>query len=80
MDYRQTWGEHRVYFLDDDGQLIAVPAAWTDAIEPDPFVVIAAGRSYFRFEDLVRLVEFIRTRREADSRRKREQGKERSVK
>ena len=28
---------------------------WTDAAEPDPFVVVAAGRCLFRFADLVEL-------------------------
>jgi hypothetical protein len=32
---------------------------WTDAAEPDAFVTIAAGRSPFRFADLVELRRLI---------------------
>lgn len=52
---RSTWGEDRVFFLDEDGIVRSLPAAWTDAAEPDPFVVVAAGRSPFRVDDLLAL-------------------------
>jgi Family of unknown function (DUF5372) len=56
---RQTWGEERVFFLDEDGTLKSLPTAWTDAAAPDVFVVVAAGRSPFRAEDLVALAELV---------------------
>jgi len=59
LDLRQTWGERRVYFHDDDGRFVAMPVGWTDAEAADPFVLVAAGRSYFRMEDLVRLAELV---------------------
>jgi hypothetical protein len=45
--YRQNWGEDRVHLHDEDGQLFSLPAAWTDAVAADPFVVVAAGRAPF---------------------------------
>ncbi|MGH9187575.1 MAG: DUF5372 family protein, partial [Acidimicrobiales bacterium] len=45
---RQTWGENRAFFLDEDGMLKSLPTAWTDAAAPDVFVAVAAGRSPFR--------------------------------
>jgi hypothetical protein len=40
--------------------VITIPLAWTDAAgQADPFVALAAGRSLFRVEDLVRLAEMI---------------------
>ena len=57
--YRHNWGEDRVYFHDPDGKLSAIPASWTDLIAEDPFVGIAAGRSLFRLDDLLKLSEFI---------------------
>jgi hypothetical protein len=39
----------------EDGRLRSVPAGWTDVDPPDPFVVIAAGRSAFRAADLLAL-------------------------
>ena len=57
--YRHNWGEDRVYFHDRQGTLCSLPASWTNAIPPDPFVAIAAGRCHFRYEDLLRLAEMI---------------------
>jgi hypothetical protein len=34
-----------------------LPARWTSVLDPEPFVVTAAGRAYFRLEDLLRLTE-----------------------
>ena len=57
---RRTWGEDRVFFLDDVGVQRSLPRAWTDAADVDPFVVVAAGRSRLRVCDLVELVEVLR--------------------
>jgi len=59
VGYRRSWRNEYVDLHDEQEQLISVPLAWTDAAERDPFVVMAAGRSYFRTEDLVRLVHLI---------------------
>jgi len=56
---RQTWSEDRVFFLDEDARQFSLPVGWTDVVEPDPFVMIAAGRSPFRFADLVELRRLI---------------------
>jgi Family of unknown function (DUF5372) len=55
LTYRITWGEERAYFYDHKGCLLHLPAHWTDVLEPDPFVVISAGRSCFRLTDLIEL-------------------------
>ena len=59
IDCRQTWGEHRVYFYDDSGQLARLPAQWTDVEADDPTVVVGAGRAHFRYDDLCRLVDLL---------------------
>jgi hypothetical protein len=48
-----------VYFHDAEGKLQSILASCTDAGGADPFVEIAAGRSYFRYEDLVRLADLL---------------------
>jgi len=48
-----------VFFLDEDGQQFSLPAGWTDAADLDAFVTMAAGRSPFRFADLVELRRLI---------------------
>jgi hypothetical protein len=56
---RDVWGESRVYFHDEQGQLRAIPTVWTTEAAVDPFVAIAAGRALFRVEDLLRLVNLV---------------------
>ncbi|MCZ7532665.1 MAG: Y4bD/Y4pK family protein [Acidimicrobiia bacterium] len=56
---RQTWGESRVFFFADDGTQKSLPTGWTDAFDPDPFVVVAAGRSPFKVVDLLELAELV---------------------
>lgn len=56
---RQTWGEDRVFFIDGGGVQRSLPTGWTDAGDPDPFVVVAAGRCPFRVEDLLELAGLI---------------------
>ena len=56
---RQTWGEDRVFFFDDDGVQRSLPSVWTDAVAPDPFVALAGGRSALRVADLLALVELL---------------------
>jgi hypothetical protein len=56
---RRTWGEDRVFFVDQVGVQRSLPRAWTDAADVDPFVALAAGRSAFRVEDLVALSALI---------------------
>lgn len=63
MTYRLNWGEERVYFHDDAGRLVALPARWTSVFPADPFVVLSAERSPFRFaqlQELARLIQQIR--------------------
>ena len=57
--HRRNWGEDRVYFYDERGEVRSLPAAWTNVVAEDPFVVMAAGRSPFRVEDLLALAELL---------------------
>jgi uncharacterized protein DUF5372 len=51
----REWGEERVYYRDPSGRMRLLPVRWTSMAVLDPFVLIAAGRAYFRLEDLIRL-------------------------
>ena len=67
--YRQNWGEDRVHLHDESGQLFSLPAAWTDAVAADPFVVVAAGRCPFTTGSLLGvadLVDRFRARHDGD--------------
>ncbi|MHC4406219.1 MAG: DUF5372 family protein [Planctomycetota bacterium] len=56
---RQNWGEDRVLFHNAEGRLVSLPARWTSVFVPDPYVVVSAGRSPFRVDDLLRLAKLI---------------------
>ena len=55
MTVRHNWGEDRVYYRDAEGSLASIPASWTDVMPPDPVVILSAGRSPFRLDDLLEL-------------------------
>jgi hypothetical protein len=57
----RSWGEDRLYFRGDDGRLWSIDRALTDLGDPDPFVVVSAGRCVLRMEDLVQLAEIVRS-------------------
>ena len=59
MTVRQNWGEELIYYHDQEGRLVSVPARWTDRVPPDPVVVVSAGRSPFRLEDLLELTRLL---------------------
>ena len=59
IDQYLAWGEDRVCFRDDGGELRYLPTAWTSIAPPDSFVRTSAGRSHFRVEDLLRLATLI---------------------
>ena len=62
LHHRYSWqhaGEDRVYFHDAEGKLSSIPACWTTVVKEDPFTAIAGGRCFFRYEDLLKLVELV---------------------
>jgi len=52
---RKNYGDDLVYVYGVDGELLSLPAQWTDAVPADPFVEAAAGRAPFRTGDLLEL-------------------------
>ena len=56
---RHNWRADRVYVRDDAGELVSLPAEWTDAVPEDPFVVVAGGRAAFHLAGLVGLSELV---------------------
>ncbi len=59
VDYRPRGGDERVFYHDEKGRLLSLPACWTSAFPPDPFVVMASGQSAFRIVDLLELARLI---------------------
>jgi len=59
---KQLWGEDRITFEHPDGSLHSVPVGWTDFIPADPYLSIGGGRSHFRIEDLLALVDLVAAR------------------
>ena len=48
-----------VYF-NKNGDLSTIPTSWTDVAEPDFFNLQSAGRSDFRYKDLVELAKILK--------------------
>ena len=56
---RQNWGEERVMYIDAQGQLRSMLASRTSLGCTDLFTQASAGRSWWRPDDLVRLVALV---------------------
>ncbi len=67
---KPNWGEDRVTFFDEDGQLRSLLASWTSVDEPDALARAAAGLSWLRVDDLARLRALVDEVRSALQRRK----------
>jgi Family of unknown function (DUF5372) len=60
VGFTHTWGEQRVFFRKPgDRRVCSLPSGWTNVEEPDPFVVMSAGRSLFRPTDLLALADLL---------------------
>ena len=47
-------------YRNERGRISSLPAGWTSVAPRDPYVVLAAGRSLFRPEDLLSLAARVR--------------------
>jgi hypothetical protein len=56
---QRGWAEERVWFAMPDGSSRAIPLAWCDLVPPDPYIAVGGGRSAFRAEDLLLLVDLV---------------------
>lgn len=59
VDRRLAWDEDRVALVDENDEVVSLPAAWTDIDPVDPFVAMAAGRCPFRVADLLAVADLI---------------------
>ena len=61
LSQRFAWGEERVFFSDPQThQVRSLPLAWTNLAFPDPFLVVAAGKTVLRWKDLQQLTQFLK--------------------
>ena len=67
LSYRKSWGRQFIDFQYDNGKTGAIPLAWTDADQADPFLTISQGRSVFRVSELLQLVELIDLATQSDN-------------
>ncbi len=67
LSQSRAWGEERVFFADQQTQQVrSLPLAWTSLALPDPFLVVAAGRTVLRFEDIGPLNQLLKARQKED--------------
>jgi Family of unknown function (DUF5372) len=61
LSQSRAWGEERVFFADrQTHQIRSLPLAWTSLAFPDPFLVVAAGKTVLRFEDIGSLNQMLK--------------------
>ena len=62
LGYIQAWGQQQRVLYREAGseRTRSLPAAWTDVVGADPFLVLAEGRSLFRVQELLSLVLLVR--------------------
>ena len=48
-----------MWFHTADGRLSPIPLNFTDLVEPDPFVVVSAGRANLGVKELLGLVDLL---------------------
>ena len=62
----KAWGEERVYYQNEAGELVSIPLAWTNLASQDPFVHFSEGRAAFRLSDLLEIARVLKTLRSGD--------------
>lgn len=55
----------RIWVVGPDGTRLGFPASWTSMAAPDPWLVVAGGRSPFRLDDLLAVADGIERIRSA---------------
>jgi hypothetical protein len=62
LGYIHAWGQQQRVLYREAGseRTRSLPAAWTDVVGADPFLVLAEGRSLFRVQELLSLVLLVR--------------------
>lgn len=60
IDRRLSRGEDRVVYLDENSNPAMILTSWTDVKEPDLFNLQSAGRSDFKYADLVELSKILK--------------------
>jgi hypothetical protein len=56
----KAWGEERVYYQNEAGELVSIPLAWTNLAPEDPFVHFSEGRAAFRLSDLLETTRLLK--------------------
>lgn len=59
IGFFNSWKKECIEFLDDQGNRSSLPLEWTDAADIDPFLHFSIGRSHFRIDELLRLVDLV---------------------
>lgn len=60
LEIRTLWSGERAYGRRPDGRALSIPLSWTSLAAPDPFVVMAAGRSRLRLAELLELATLVK--------------------
>lgn len=67
VEHKCIYAESYLFFYDPFGHFLQIPAVWTDFLESDAFIELAAGRSPLHADYLLQLVEVLRHLRKETS-------------
>jgi len=59
VNFKPYLGDDRAVYEHPDGSIRSISVKWTDMLPPDSYEKIGQGRSRFRVEDLVELVDMV---------------------
>lgn len=59
ISINHCWGEQRVSYVNNSGEIASIPISWTDIEPVDPFVKASCGRSIFHVDELIELRQLI---------------------
>ncbi len=59
VEHRQNWGEDRVIYLTEAGELKSLPASWTSVLPEDPYITFSKWSAFFHVNYLLELTTLI---------------------
>jgi hypothetical protein len=59
IDRKKVWGDDRIFYVNENGQLCLIPANFTDAFEKDPFIELSNEKCVTTFDSLMSLMHIV---------------------
>ncbi len=60
IEVNTAWGEKRVSYLSEEGEIKTMPLSWTSLNEIDPFITASEERAILHFDEIRSLIELLK--------------------